>query len=95
MNVKRKFKKLIFQKSCSCFAAGKIIKGDWLRHITSAKVTKGTEMEGSDYLFTKVQKLFFFATKRFHCASNIKPIHICGVQIIIYFNFHGIQISMA
>ena len=40
-------------------------------------------------------KNFFFATKRFHCTNNIKPIHICGVQIIIYFNFHGIQISMA
>ena len=31
----------------------------------------------------------FFATKMFHCANNINPIHICGVQITIYFNFHG------
>ena len=27
----------------------------------------------------------------FHYANNINPIHICGVQITIYFNFHGMQ----
>ena len=37
MNIKRKFKKLIFQKLCSCFAAGKIMKGEWLRHTYECK----------------------------------------------------------
>ena len=33
-------------------------------------------------------KNYFFATKMFHCA-NVNPIYICGLQIIIYFIFHG------
>ena len=33
-------------------------------------------------------KSYFFATKMFHCA-NINPIYIRGLQITIYFIFHG------
>ena len=60
----------------------------------SAKVTKGTEVEGTDYLFIKVQKLIFYSKSLIVLIISSLYIYVVyKLSYISIFNFHDMQWS--